>query len=251
MVRASVRNGDAPGRLRIRSYACGVAHCAYIVTLVPSKLRCNAAATNPVAWRTLVSVARASSSTSRAWSCGATVKTLITVMGRFPLAMTGINTSEPVLINRLGRRPDVKLVLRRSCAGAPVRRGPLVPRTTASVILGVSPQPDTRLIEHLVRQRTVVACARQDHRPDHRCPGADRRLARFRAVFACGDAAEPLDLLLDARRHFGARSAGLTDRLRGQGRSRTSTRQIIAMRARQIFGRIRRQVIQQPGPDLR
>jgi hypothetical protein len=73
------------------------APCAYIVTLVPSKLRCSAAATKPGMWRMLVSVARLSNSTSRACSSGATVNTLMTVIGRSPFVI--------LTIERVGMKP--------------------------------------------------------------------------------------------------------------------------------------------------
>src|SRR6202035_3713545 len=53
----------------------------YIVTFVPSRLRCNVAEMNPGAWRTEVSVARASRSTSSSWLAGSTVKTFMSVTG--------------------------------------------------------------------------------------------------------------------------------------------------------------------------
>src|ERR1700733_4287526 len=58
-------------------------HCAYIVTFVPSILRCNLAETKPGAWRTDASVACARRLTNSDWLAGSTVKTLIRVIGAF------------------------------------------------------------------------------------------------------------------------------------------------------------------------
>src|ERR1700686_5682512 len=55
-------------------------HCAYIVTFVPSVLRCRLAETKPGARRTETSVASVRSSTSRRWFAGSTVNTLIRVI---------------------------------------------------------------------------------------------------------------------------------------------------------------------------
>src|SRR6266404_1428432 len=55
-------------------------HCAYIVTFVPSVLRCRLAETKPGARRTETSVAWVRSSMSRRWFAGSTVNTLIRVI---------------------------------------------------------------------------------------------------------------------------------------------------------------------------
>src|SRR5450631_2854869 len=52
-----------------------------------------------------------------------------------------------------------------------MRAAGLAPRPT----FALRRDPGAGLVENFVRQRGVVADARQDHRPDHRRPAADRR----------------------------------------------------------------------------
>src|SRR5690242_145900 len=87
-------------------------------------------------------------------------------------------------------KPSRRRPAMRSIAKSPFGESAVLGRPVLPTICGIGLQPDTRLIQHLVGQRGIIARARQDHSPDHRRPATDRRSALLSSILAWSDAAE-------------------------------------------------------------